>query len=167
MLAKIKLYLILAVVLAAVGGGLYWKYQQMQKDILTLTSNNAILDKAVKDSEAAVNQLREDNKRMVTELNTLNVKFAEARKNVDSLRNRLSRHDIGASMVGRPSLAEKVLNGARANAMRCVEILSGSPLTEKELSATKPSEINRECWRDANPNFDPNIQSDTWKRKNL
>ena len=70
-------------------------------------------------------------------------------------------------MVGRPSLAEKVLNGASANAMRCVEILSGSPLTEKELSATKPSEINRECWRDANPNFDPNIQSDTWKRKNL
>ena len=167
MLAKLKIYLILAVVLAAVGGGLYWKYQQMQKDILTLTSNNAILDQAVKDSEAAVNQLREDNARMVTELNTLNEKFSEARKNVDDLRNRLSRHDIGASMVGRPSLTEKVLNNASKNAMRCVEILSGSPLTEEELSATKPSEINNECWRDANPNFDPNIQSETWKRKNL
>lgn len=167
MFAKIKVYLILGIVLAAVGGGLYWKYQQMQKDILTLTSNNAILDQAVKDSEAAVNQLREDNARMVTELNTLNEKFSEARKNVDDLRNRLSRHDIGASMVGRPSLTEKALNNASKNAMRCVEILSGSPLTEQELSATKPSEINPECWRDANPNFDPNIQSETWKRKNL
>ena len=48
MFAKIKVYLILGIVLAAVGGGLYWKYQQMQKDILTLTQNNAILDTAVK-----------------------------------------------------------------------------------------------------------------------
>tara|TARA_B100001287_G_C22524774_1_gene454427 strand:- start:189 stop:692 length:504 start_codon:yes stop_codon:yes gene_type:complete len=167
MFAKIKVYLILGIVLAAVGGGLYWKYQQMQKDILTLTQNNAILDTAVKNSEAAVNQLQADNARMVKELNTLNEKFAKARKNVDDLRNRLSRHDIGASMVGRPSLTEKALNNASKNAMRCVEILSGSPLTEEELSATKPSEINNECWRDANPNFDPNIQSETWKRKNL
>ena len=65
------------------------------------------------------------------------------------------------------SLTEKVLNNATKNANRCLEIFSGSQLTEKELSATKPSEINNECWRSANPNFDPNIQSDAWKRKNL
>ena len=84
-----------------------------------------------------------------------------------SLENRLSRHDIGASGVAKPSLTEKILNNATKNAQRCLEIFSGSPLTEKELSATKPSEINNECWRTANPNFDPNIQSDAWKRKNL
>lgn len=167
MLAKLKLYLIIAVILSAVGGGLYWKYQKMQKDILTLTQNNAILDQAVKDSEAAVTSLREDNQRIVTELNTLNEKFSEARRNVDVLRNRLSRHDIGAAAQARPGLTEKALTNASRNAMRCVEILSGSPLTESELSATKPSEINPECWRDANPNFDPNIQSETWKKKNL
>ena len=84
-----------------------------------------------------------------------------------ALENRLSRHDIGASGVAKPELTEKVLNNATKNAQRCLEIFSGSPLTEKELSATKPSEINPECWRTANPNFDPNIQSDAWKRKNL
>jgi hypothetical protein len=36
-----------------------------------------------------------------------------------------------------------------------LEIASGSPLTEKELAATKPSEINRECPAIANPNYKP------------
>jgi len=84
-----------------------------------------------------------------------------------ALENRLARHDIGAAGVAKPGLTEKVLNNATKNAQRCLEIFSGSTLTEKELSATKPSEINNECWRTANPNFDPNIQSDAWKRKNL
>ena len=43
----------------------------------------------------------------------------------------------------------------------------GAELTEQELASTKPSEINPECWRTANPNFNPDIQSDAWKRKNL
>jgi hypothetical protein len=84
-----------------------------------------------------------------------------------ALEDRLSRHDIGAAAVAKPGLTEKVLNGATSNVQRCLEIMSGAQLTEKELSATKPSEINPECWRTANPNFDPNIQSDAWKRKNL
>jgi len=38
---------------------------------------------------------------------------------------------------------------------------------DNQLTASKPSEINPECWRLANPNFDPNAQSDAWKEKNL
>ena len=38
-------------------------------------------------------------------------------------------------------------------ALRCVEISSGSPLTESEINATKKSEINRECPSIANPNY--------------
>ena len=39
--------------------------------------------------------------------------------------------------------------------MRCVEIASGAPLTEKEKTATKKSEINSECPSIANPNYVP------------
>jgi hypothetical protein len=48
-----------------------------------------------------------------------------------------------------------------------LEIASGAELTEDELNASKPSEVNPECWRTANPNFDPDAQSDAWKEKNL
>ena len=41
------------------------------------------------------------------------------------------------------------------NANRCMEIASGSPLTEEELAATKKSQTNTECPRLANPNYVP------------
>ena len=62
---------------------------------------------------------------------------------------------------------EEILNSATVNANRCIEIVTGAELTEKELAATKPSEINSECWQIANPNFDPEAQTEAWKEKNL
>ena len=47
------------------------------------------------------------------------------------------------------------MNKGGDNAGRCIEIASGSPLTEKELNATKKSEINPECPSIANPNYIP------------
>ena len=64
-------------------------------------------------------------------------------------------------------MTEDVLNKGSDNALRCAEILSGAPLLESEIQATKPSEINPECYELANPNFDPSIQSEAWKKKNL
>ena len=89
------------------------------------------------------------------------------KKRNDRLQEKLSRHDIGNLGVAKPDSTGKVLSTQSNNALRCFEIATGSPLTQEELKATKPSEINPECWEIANPNFDPNIQSDAWKRKNL
>ena len=52
-------------------------------------------------------------------------------------------------------MIQRIINKASAAALRCVEISSGSPLTEKEINATKKSEINRECPSIANPNYIP------------
>ena len=48
---------------------------------------------------------------------------------------------------------EKIINNATDNSQRCFEILTGSPLTEKEKNASKKSEINPECPSIANPNY--------------
>ena len=153
--------------MCAMGGAGYWYYNDTQERIQILTENNVKLETAVQTNEqalaaqtAAFQSMQEENAKLQVEWKAINDRNR-------SLENRLSRHDIGASGVAKPGLTEKVLNNATKNAQRCLEIFSGSPLTEKELSATKPSEINNECWRTANPNFNPNIQSDAWKRKNL
>ena len=153
--------------MCAMGGAGYWYYTDTQERIQILTENNVKLETAVQTNEqalaaqtAAFQSMQEENAKLQVEWKAINDRNR-------SLENRLSRHDIGASGVAKPGLTEKVLNNATKNAQRCLEIFSGSPLTEKELSATKPSEINNECWRTANPNFKPNIQSDAWKRKNL
>ena len=162
-----KLALVMFVLMCAMGGAGYWYYTDTQERIQILTENNVKLETAVQTNEqalaaqtAAFQSMQEENAKLQVEWKAINDRNR-------SLENRLSRHDIGASGVAKPGLTEKVLNNATKNAQRCLEIFSGSPLTEKELSATKPSEINNECWRTANPNFNPNIQSDAWKRKNL
>ena len=144
-----------------------WYYKDTQARIAVLTENNAKLETAVQTNEEALKSQRASFEAMVVENQKLQTEFQEISDRNKALENRLSRHDIGAAAVAKPGLTEKVLNNATKNAQRCMEILSGAPLTESELSATKPSEINPECWRDANPNFDPNLQSDAWKRKNL
>ena len=59
----------------------------------------------------------------------------------DSLNKRLGKHDIGNLAENKPGLVEKIINKASDSAARCVEIASGSPLTEEELNGTP----NREC----------------------
>tara|TARA_B000000532_G_C18822067_1_gene386381 strand:+ start:339 stop:836 length:498 start_codon:yes stop_codon:yes gene_type:complete len=162
-----KLALVMFVLMLAMGGGAYWYYNDTQEKIKILTENNAKLESAVETNEQALKAQTAAFESMQKQNAKLQKEWTEINNRNRSLENRLSRHDIGASGVAKPSLTEKILNNATKNAQRCLEIFSGSPLTEKELSATKPSEINNECWRTANPNFDPNIQSDAWKRKNL
>ena len=41
------------------------------------------------------------------------------------------------------------------NAARCIELATGAEHTEKELKATKKSEINPECPDLANPSYVP------------
>ena len=153
--------------MCAMGGGAYWYYNDTQERIAILTENNVKLETAVATNEQALAAQTAAFESMRVQNEKLQKEWTEINNRNRSLENRLSRHDIGAAGVAKPGLTEKVLNNATKNAQRCLEIFSGSPLTEKELSATKPSEINNECWRTANPNFDPNIQSDAWKRKNL
>ena len=162
-----KLALVMFVLMCAMGGGAYWYYNDTQERIAILTENNVKLETAVETNEQALAAQTAAFQSMQKENAKLQAEWTEINNRNRSLENRLSRHDIGASGVAKPSLTEKVLNNATKNAQRCLEIFSGSKLTEEELSATKPSEINNECWRTANPNFDPNIQSDAWKRKNL
>ena len=162
-----KLALVMFVLMCAMGGGAYWYYNDTQERIAILNENNAKLESAVATNEQALAAQTAAFESMRVQNEKLQKEWTEINNRNRSLENRLSRHDIGAAGVAKPGLTEKVLNNATKNAQRCLEIFSGSPLTEKELSATKPSEINNECWRTANPNFDPSIQSEAWQRKNL
>ena len=162
-----KLAIVFFFLMTGMAGAGYLYYQDTQERIAILTENNAKLETAVQTNEEALASQQASFKAMQAENSRLQTQFQEINDRNRALENRLSRHDIGAAAVAKPGLTEKVLNNATKNAQRCMEIFSGAPLTEAEKSATKPSEINPECWRDANPNFNPDIQPEAWKRKNL
>jgi Tfp pilus assembly protein PilO len=162
-----KFSAVLILVIAAMGGLGYWYYNDTQERMAILNENNAKLETAVATNEEALKAQKEAFEAMARENEKLRTDFDAIKKRNDRLQEKLSRHDIGNLGVARPESTGKVLSTQSNNALRCFEIATGSPLTQEELKATKPSEINPECWEIANPNFDPNIQSDAWKRKNL
>ena len=65
------------------------------------------------------------------------------------------KRDIGNLAEQKPKLMQRAINRGTKNALRCMEIAMGSPLTEKEKNAVKKSQINPECPDVANPNYVP------------
>ena len=144
---QIRLALIL-IILASAGGG-YWYVQKLQKDNAILKSNQVKLETAVAESNQVIEQQSKDLKKIRSTLKEVEELNDRLQEDKNSLNKRLGKHDIGNLAENKPGLVEKIINKASDNAARCVEIESGSPLTEEELNGTP----NRECpsfWPDSN-----------------
>ena len=139
MFSSLKIGLVL-VMLAGAGGG-YLYINKLQKDNATLKSNQIKLESAVEDQKAVIQTQTEDFKKIRSTLTKLEEENAKLQKDKQDLSKRLGKHDIGNLAENKPGLVEKIINGASKSAARCVEIASGSPLTEEELNGTP----NREC----------------------
>ena len=139
MFSSLKIGLVL-VMLAGAGGG-YLYINKLQKDNATLKSNQIKLESAVEDQKAVIESQAEDFKKIRSTLTKLEEENAKLQKDKQDLSKRLGKHDIGNLAENKPGLVERIINGASKSAARCVEIASGSPLTEEELNGTP----NREC----------------------
>ena len=139
MFSSLKIGLVL-VMLAGAGGG-YLYVQKLQKDNATLKANQIKLESAVEDQKAVIESQAEDFKKIRSTLTKLEVENNKLKKDKQDLSKRLGKHDIGNLAENKPGLVERIINGASKSASRCVEIASGSPLTEEELNGTP----NREC----------------------
>ena len=76
---------------------------------------------------------------------------------MDALDKRFNKgkRDVGKIAVEKPKVLERIINKGADNAARCIELASGAEHTEKELKATKKSQINPECPDLANPSYVP------------
>tara|TARA_B100001996_G_scaffold212230_1_gene162911 strand:+ start:479 stop:931 length:453 start_codon:yes stop_codon:yes gene_type:complete len=150
MFSSLKIGLVL-VMLAGAGGG-YLYVNKLQKDNAILKTNQIKLETAVQESNQVIEQQTKDLKQIRSTLKKVEELNNKLQADRDSLNKRLGKHDIGNLAENKPGLVEKIINKASDSAARCVEIASGSPLTEEELNGTP----NREC-----PSFWPD--SDTAK----
>ena len=136
------------ILLAGAGGG-YLYVNKLQKDNAILKTNAIKLESAVDDQKAVIEQQTKDLKQIRTTLKTIEELNDKLEADRDALNKRLGKHDIGNLAENKPGLVEKIINKASDSAARCMEIASGSPLTEEELNGTP----NRECpsfWPDSN-----------------
>ena len=137
----LQIKLIIAVVLMLGVGGGYLYVNKLQKDNAILKTNQIKLETAVAESNQVIEQQTKDLKKIRSTLKEVEELNDRLQADKDSLNKRLGKHDIGNLAENKPGLVEKIINKASDSAARCVEIASGSPLTEEELNGTP----NREC----------------------
>jgi|TARA_B100001109_G_scaffold181493_1_gene148753 DNA repair exonuclease SbcCD ATPase subunit len=137
----LQIKIILALVLLAGAGGGYLYVNKLQKDNAILKTNQIKLETAVAESNQVIEQQSKDLKKIRSTLEKVEELNDKLQADKDSLNKRLGKHDIGNLAENKPGLVEKIINKASDSAARCVEIASGSPLTEEELNGTP----NREC----------------------
>ena len=160
MFGQLKLILIGIMVIGATGGIAY--VYKIKADNAVLKENQIKLEEAVEEQQQVIAQQKEDFEQILQTNKELNNLTQVLQKDLDRLDDKFNKtnasgkkRDIGDLANARPSSVERIINRATGNAIRCVEIAMGSPLTEKEINATKKSEINSECPSIANPSWVP------------
>lgn len=136
---------IMAVLLLAMSASFYWYYNNSQERIEILLQNAAKLEIALQTNEQTIINLRSDIESINNTLTRLNKEFSVSREQNTQLVDRLAKHEIGVLAATKPVLVEGIINNASTKALRCFEILSGSPLTDKEMDAKDAKSFNSEC----------------------
>jgi len=160
MFGTFKLVMVGILVSSLAGAGLY--VMKLRSDNAILKANQIKLEEAVSSQQEIIEQQKQDyesimnaNKKLQETKEILSQELANLDDKFNKTNASGKKRDIGDLAVNRPSSVEKVINRASDNALRCVEIAMGAELTEKEINAVKPSEINSECPSLANPNYVP------------
>lgn len=105
-------------IVASVGYGAVWYYNDTQQRIATLRENNAKLEVAIETSEASIELLQNDIIKF-QELNSqLQANLQQAEAYGDELRTKLREHNLTALAIRKPKLLEGKMNGATANLWR-------------------------------------------------
>ena len=150
-----RLFFIGIILSALLGAGAY--VMKLQKDNAILKENAVKLESAIQDQKTLIENQQKDFQEILKANNKMNELVGVLKKDLEDLDKRFNKgkRDFGKLAIERTKVIERIMNKGGENAGRCIEIASGSPLTEKEINATKKSEINTECPSIANPNYIP------------
>ena len=157
-ISQIIKYVAILLSILIVAAGL-WYVMNLKADLAISRENSAKLEQGIESQKLLMQQMRED----IAEIQRVNKELHELantqRAEVEALSNKFSQdargqsRDFGSLAKEKPGLIERLINRGTRNAMRCLEIASGSPRTKEELEAVTSSQINKECPSIANPNY--------------
>ena len=155
MFGSIRLVMVGLLITGIAGAGMY--VMKLRSDNAILKANQIKLEEAVSSQKELIVSQKKDFKEILDANNKMNELVGVLKKDLENLDKRFNKknRDVGKLAIAKTKSIERITNGASALATRCIEIASGSPLTEAEKNATKKSEINSECPSIANPKYIP------------
>ena len=154
MFGSVRVIIMAVVFLGISGAGIY--VMKLRSDNAILEANQIQLELSIESQKQVIQKQKEDFGKILEANKKMNTLVNNLQKDIDALDKRFNKgaRDFGKLAKEKPKLVEKLVNRGSVRAGRCIEIAGGSPLTEKEINATKKSEINTECPSIANPNYE-------------
>jgi hypothetical protein len=146
---KLVFYLIIVAIIA---GGIYY-ITGLRANLAVSEMNNKMLEDGVKKQAELIELMKKDIEDIKKVNEDLSKQREDLQKDKDTLTSKFSKRDFGALAAEKPKVVERLVNRGTENAIRCVELASGSPLNEKEKNAKTPTEANRECPSLINPAY--------------
>ena len=140
-----KMIMVGVLVAGIAGAGFY--VMKLQKDNAILKANQIKLEQSVESQKKVIEKQKADFGQILEANKKMNALVNNLQKDLQDLDKRFTKggRDFGKVALEKTKVIEKIINSGSDNVLRCVEISMGAPLTDKEKSATKKSEINREC----------------------
>ena len=150
---QLRMIMTMVIVAGLAGGVIY--VNKLRSDNAILKANQLKLEASVESQKQVIAKQKEDFQAIMKANKELGVLINNLKKDLQDLDKRFTKkkRDIGKLAIERSKAIERIINSASDKAARCIEIASGSPLTEQEINATLKSQINTECPSIANPNY--------------
>ncbi len=138
--------------LLVIGGSAFYYYKSTQNTIATLLTEKATLqenfytlERANKQNLETIDQMDRLYAENLSNFNRLQQDFQNMRSRNNQLRERLNSAELNSRSLSSPQEMERSLNVSTRNSFRCMEILSGSPLTQRESASVNANDFNPEC----------------------
>ena len=145
-ISTIILLLVLLIIGSLLAAG--WYITSMREQLAISQNNNEKYEQAVIDQQILIRQIKQDVQSIQKANKELALVVQGQNKDLNSLQQRFNKvkadgkvRDIGKSAIRKTKSVERIINNASKKDIRCIELASGAPLTEKELNE-KP---NSEC----------------------
>jgi len=138
MFAGLQLKIIIILIVASLAGGGYLYFKNVQAQLALAIENQKQLEDVVESQNVAIEQQKEDVE-LMRELNKeISQDFREANSQVQNLQERFTQsadgqpRNLGNTAFREPSMIEERINRGTRFALRCNEIVTGSPVTEAD-----------------------------------
>lgn len=135
----IQLYLILTLVIGAVGVGGFFYIKSLRSDLKLAEANQVKMEEALDAQKKVQEKMQRDIEEGNKSRKFLFEEIAKARQERDELNKKFTqstatgkKRDFGNIAEKKPGLVENIVNKATQDSLRCNELASGSPLTEAE-----------------------------------
>jgi len=109
-MARLYIFIFVLAILAGIGYGAYFIYNDTMQRMATLRDNNAKLEVAVKAKDSTIKALQENMEKQIKLTKDLNTKLAVAEENNKNISNLLAKTDIIKNSLVDPLGQEKRIN---------------------------------------------------------